>query len=333
MLIPSVLRIFRGGAKGDKVTDSPQRILLIKQSERLGNIILMNAGIAGLRRAFPSARIDLLLPAAYAEVMRANNDIDEIIAVKKREYIVKPWKLLSLFSEVRRRQYELAINCSDVNSHSSTEAAYAILSGAKLTAGWKAGRGGIFDIEIESYADTIHATQMYVRLFSQILGRQIEGDPYFPQEDSIDPAGQIIGLNCGGRGAKRIPIDLFLKLGEKLSQSGAKVQFILGPDESGMRSGFEARLPKGCILLPPVELKSLMRIIKGYVAFVSSDTGPMHLAWMLRVPTVAIFIDSEIDKFRPLSNDSLAIDGRNGIDLDCIFNHLIKIVELARVKQ
>src|SRR4030067_202474 len=147
MLLPSILKALEGGSSGARSLDSPSRILLVKQSERMGNIILMNAGIAGLRQAFPEARIDLLLPAAYADLMLANRHLDYVIPAEKRKNIIRPWALINLLSEIRKNAYDLAINCSDINSHSSTEASYTILAGARMTAGWKVGNGGLFDIQ------------------------------------------------------------------------------------------------------------------------------------------------------------------------------------------
>ncbi|OGC89571.1 MAG: hypothetical protein A2W25_14505 [candidate division Zixibacteria bacterium RBG_16_53_22] len=334
MLLPSILKALEGGSSGARSLDSPSRILLVKQSERMGNIILMNAGIAGLRQAFPEARIDLLLPAAYADLMLANRHLDYVIPAEKRKYIIRPWALINLLSEIRKNAYDLAINCSDINSHSSTEASYTILAGARMTAGWKVGNGGLFDIEVDRYAEVIHATQMYVRLFSGIFGRHIEGDPYFGQLDSrLADDHPIIGVNCGGRGSKRVPLEHFLAIGNRLAREGVQVEFILGPDEAGLRAKLAPRLGEGCALLAPMSLKDLKAVFMRYRAFVSSDTGPMHLAWIMGIPTVAIFIDSELEKFRPLSPGSLALDGRNGIDLDRTCHHLLEILKTAGISQ
>jgi ADP-heptose:LPS heptosyltransferase len=306
--------------------------LLVKQSERLGNIILMNAGISGLRNAFPECAIDLLLPAAYAEIMAANKNITGIIAVAKREYIVKPWLLAGLLSEIRKRRYDIAINCSDVNSRSTTEAAYTLLSGAKITAGWKTGGRPINDIEVAPYADRIHASQMYKRLFSGIFGQAIDGDPFF-RLDSRGSAGSavpIVGVNCGGRGKKRIALDTMMAIGEKLDGQGVRVEFVLGPEEEHLRGHLANGLPGGCGLLPLMTLKDLMDRMGMYGAFISSDTGPMHLAWALGIPTVAIFVDSEAYKFGPLSKGSLTVDGRDGVDPTAICGHVVEVLGTAK---
>jgi ADP-heptose:LPS heptosyltransferase len=333
--IPFILSAFKTRHRrsfADLSLDKPGKILLVKQAERLGNIILMNSAISGLAEKYPNLKIDLLLPAPYAEVMKANSHINGIIPALKREYISKPWMFVALIRKLRLGRYDLAIDCSDVNSHSATGAAYALLSGARLTAGWKIMERKIFDIEIERYSDIIHATQMYQRLFSGILGTPLEGQPYFdgfPSSNSDRKA--VVGLNCGGRGTKRWPLKSFIEVGKQLSSQGMEVDFILGPEENALRDELKGKLPEGCHLLPLLPLAALMKTISGYRAFISSDTGPMHLAWCLRVPTVAIFLDSELEKFKPLSPGSMAIDGQNGIEPGEIVVLAANIVKSGKV--
>jgi ADP-heptose:LPS heptosyltransferase len=171
----------------------------------------------------------------------------------------------------------------------------------------------IFDIEIERYSELVHASQMYLRLFSGVFGVQLEGQPYFDRISSIDK-GDLIGINCGGRGPKRWPLEKFIEVGKIISAQGYMVDFILGPEENNLRVSLQESLPTGCHLLPLMPLPALMKTMSSYRAFISSDTGPMHLAWCLGIPTIAIFIDSELDKFKPLSPGSMAIDIRNGIE-------------------
>jgi len=310
----------------------PKRILLVKQSERLGNIVLMNSAISGLRRTYPAASIDLLLPEIYDGVMAANANITRIIPVAKREYFLRPWKLFSVISELRETGYDLAINCSDVNSFSSNEASYTILSGAIITAGWQTGARRIFDIEVSRYGDTIHASEMYMRLFSGVTGREIKGEPYF---DGMPPRKSVaenrIGINCGGRGSKRWPLENFVELGSILTRNGFECEFILGPGERELRSFLERCLPEKCNLVPTMSLPALMDRIRNYCAFVSSDSGPMHLAWCLGVPTVAIFVDSEIEKFRPLSPGSMAVDAKIGADPGEIMDLVQKAIRSGKV--
>lgn len=308
------------------------KILLVKQSERLGNVVLLNSIIDGLSRLFPKAEIDLLLPDAFSDVMRDDKRVSRVLTVRKRAYIMMPWKLVSLIIDLRKTGYDLAIDCSDVNSHSITEAAYTLMSGAKTTAGWRRDSGRIFDIEVPRYDDTVHASEMYLRLASGVFDTRIDGSPYFggaPQTRRMKEP--VVGINCGGRESKRWPMENFVEVGNMLSAEGVRTEYILGPDEERLRPDLARQIPADGRLVPPTPAGELKKLISGYSLFVSSDTGPMHLAWALGVPTLAIFIDSEIEKFEPLSPGSIGLDGSRNLTAKSVFDIAVRIIETLRI--
>jgi ADP-heptose:LPS heptosyltransferase len=189
------------------------------------------------------------------------------------------------------------------------------------------GSDRIFEKEVPRYVETIHARDMIPRLLSGVFKMELSGDPFFkggsrrPQNDK-----PIVGINCGGRGSKRWLLENFIELGSRLSDKGISVEFILGPDEKDLRSGLSDSLPSNGRLMPPMSIGELKETIGKYSAFVSSDSGPMHLAWTQEVPTVAIFVDSEIDKFKPLGAGSVALDAESGLDVDQVLDHVREIL-------
>jgi ADP-heptose:LPS heptosyltransferase len=304
-----------GGIDRGEILKRSGKILLVKQSERMGNVILLNSAIDALSVSFPETIIDLLLPAAYADLMVPDPRIGRIIKVYKRKYIMRPWRLLALIRKLRKYKYDLAIDCSDVNSHSSTGAIYTL------------GNDLIFERELSRYTETLHAGDMIPRLLSGVFEMELSGDPFFKAGSKRSRSDRpIIGINCGGRGSKRWPLENFVELGSRLSDRGINVEFILGPDEGGLRTDLGEKLPSNGRLLPLLPIRKLKETISKYSVFVSSDSGPMHLAWTQAVPTIAIFLDSEIDKFKPLGAGSVALDAKSGLDIDRVFNHVWKIL-------
>lgn len=324
-------RPFKGNDKSNIVRKSG-RILLVKQSERMGNVILLNSAIDALSVSFPETTIDLLLPAAYADLMNQDPRVGQIIKVHKRKYILRPWRLLALIRGLKKSGYDLAIDCSDVNSHSLTGAMYTLLSGARITAGWKMGGARIFDMEVPRYSETIHARDMIPRLLSGVFEKELSGDPLYKNSlKRSDDDRLIVGINCGGRASKRWPLENFIELGSRLSERGISVEFILGPDEGDLRIALGEKLPSNSQLLPLVSIRELKEMISKYSLFISSDSGPMHLAWTQAVPTIAIFLDSEIEKFKPLGAGSVALDAKSGITIDQVFDRVWEILTNTEV--
>ncbi len=330
MLVPAIIRRFTSVANKKEladIRDNPGRILMVKQAERLGNIILLNSAISAIKNNFPACKIDLLLPAKFASVMENDERINGIIRVFPKKYISRPWSLWRLIRDIRKRSYDLTIDCSDFNSPSSTGIAYSLLSGARAKAGWMIGARKFFDIEIERYSGPAHASEMYLKLISGIFRKELSGSPYFDHGSYGKPGNStVIGINCGGRGKKRWPLENAIKLGSLLSEKGISIEYILGPDEEELREKFENDIKLKNQLLPLMSIKELKATICKYWVFISSDTGPMHLAWALKIPVVAIFLMSEIEKFRPLSPGSAAIDGAGEVSPQEVFDKTMEIL-------
>lgn len=310
--------------------NNPGRILLVKQNERLGNIVLLNSAISALKNRFPSCEVDLLLPANFSAIMKTDRRISKIISINKKDYIKMPWRLAGLIKKLHDRKYDLAIDCSDVDSNSSTGAAYTLLSGARVTAGWNT--GGYYNLDAPAYNHSVHASEMYLALLSGIFQGEMSGSPFFDEGPvSVHAGSTVIGINCGGRDSKKWPIGNFIKLGEILSKEGYAVEYILGPDEEEERKSLSYNLPSGAIVLPLIPVSELKETFRKYTVFVSSDTGPMHVAWCLKIPVAAVFQSSEIEKFRPLSDRSIVIDGAKGVSPEFVSEAVIKILEEMRI--
>ena len=84
MIVPLIINRFLSGAGKsviDRVLSGPERILLVKQAERLGNIVLLNSAISALKKQFPKTEIDLLLPAKFSDIMLDDKRINSVIPV------------------------------------------------------------------------------------------------------------------------------------------------------------------------------------------------------------------------------------------------------------
>ncbi len=333
MIVPSVISRFTLKARKDDIEragHSPRKILLIKQAERLGNIVLLNSAISALKNRFPETEIDLLLPAKFSDIMQDDGRVNSVIPVYKKRYISRPWELLRLLKKLRKRRYDIAIDCSDVNSRSSTGAAYALLSGAAVTAGWEI--ENLFDLKARRYDDIIHASEMYIRLLSGIYDAKLEGDPYFePVSRGSFDEKPLIGINCGGRDDKKWPLENFIRLGEILSENNITAEYIFGPDEEEQREVLLKNLPPGCALLPLIPVARLKDTFRKYSVFVSSDSGPMHVAWCLDIPVIAIFLSSEMEKFRPLSAGSVSVDGTGSLEPRKVFDMVVTALNSRRI--
>ena len=63
----------------------PQRILVVKLSD-IGDVLTVTPALRALREAFPTARIEALVPPRSAAVLHGVSSVDEVIVFDKFGY-------------------------------------------------------------------------------------------------------------------------------------------------------------------------------------------------------------------------------------------------------
>ncbi|MBI3288020.1 MAG: hypothetical protein HYZ74_00715, partial [Elusimicrobia bacterium] len=102
-------------------------------------------------------------------------------------------------------------------------------------------------------------------------------------------------LFMGARAEKRLDPRWFIELGARLARSGRTAALMGGPAERRLLEGLS--IPKGVIVAPELNLRRFAAAIAGARAVLSADTGPMHLAVAVGVPTVELFSHTEPWRF------------------------------------
>src|SRR6187200_1032385 len=86
-----------------------RRVLVVRANFRMGNLLLVTPAHAALRRALPQARIDVVAPKAYVDLLAHSPDVDGRIGVDRR-MLTAPWSLLRLVRRLRGERYDLALD-------------------------------------------------------------------------------------------------------------------------------------------------------------------------------------------------------------------------------
>ena len=75
-----------------------ERVLVVRQDERLGNLILITPFLEALRKILPRAHMAALVSSRYADVLCGNPDVDEIIPFDKRQFLRNPLRFMVFFA-------------------------------------------------------------------------------------------------------------------------------------------------------------------------------------------------------------------------------------------
>lgn len=279
--------------------DEVTRVLVVRHDARLGNVLLLTPSLRLIRRAFPEARVDVLLADRYGEALRFNPCVDDVL---------EPRALPGL----ARRGYSLAFDMSPHHAFSLSSALWTALSAAKRRVGYDRGDAGRFLHDLAPPPTTRdHETANLARLVRHAApGAVLPPDSELRTEWHFGPgereegarAWKALGLDAesvalflGARAEKRLPPEWFLELAARVRASGRRVALTAGPAERRLLEGL--RVPEGVALAPELALRPFAAMISHARAVLTADTGPMHLAVAVGVPTVELFSHTETWRF------------------------------------
>jgi ADP-heptose:LPS heptosyltransferase len=302
------------------------KILVVRQDDRIGNLILTTPLLSALSRFFPQAQIWYLASKTFHTLFSESSLVDHILVARKRLYIFHPLALLFFIRRIRKQKFDLAIDASDENNFSLNNSFLVYLSGAKLRIGYTKPQSSLFlNLEVSPTGEKKHALEMHLDLLRHLVGDfqsnglKIEVDKDksklvkgYLRERGIENGDLLVGMHIGGRGNKRWPIENFQNLADwMVDYLRAKVIFIWGPEERKIVQRISAK-NKNQIISELLPLPVLSALIERCNLFVSPDTGAMHLSVAVGTPTLALFLDSDSVKFGPRGQSHQMLQAEEG---------------------
>ncbi len=269
---------------------SPSKILIIRLSS-LGDVVLTTPVLSALKSAWPAAHLTFLTKGAFAPVLERHPHIDEIGVFEDRG-------LLGWVREIRRRRFDIVIDLHDtvrsrvwsLFSGASDRLRYDKRAADRRRLVWTKRAsprlsGNVVDRYLEPLeALGISATDRVPKLYVGVEERLPE-----PLEKRLGP-GPFVAIAPGALHAtKQWPGDRFAAAADRLA--GGRPVVILGTRGDGRAA--EAVLKT---LTSPAQsfvgrtsLREMMLVLRLCDLLLSNDSGAMHVAAALGVPTLAIF--------------------------------------------
>ncbi|MFB3907686.1 MAG: glycosyltransferase family 9 protein [Candidatus Eisenbacteria bacterium] len=339
LLIRGVAPIFpprRETEAGAGLTRSPRRIALLRVDDRLGNLLLLTPALDWIARVRPDAELGVVVSSAFASLLANDPRIGRCIVLdktaQKRAFPI----FLADLARVGSLRADAAIECSDRNAFSFSSALYALATRAPRRIGFANDLAARYLSETVEPGPPGHAARDPVRLAAALLG--IPAPPLQDCRLSIhlpapSPAwerwlagategaeGRIVGLHVGGRGRKRWPVDRFATLAHALLDDGLRPWIFRGPleqEDGETGDPFRDVLARGAVQVPRSGIVPIGQALARCSLVVAPDTGPMHLACAVGTPTLALFLDSQAERYHPIGPEHRWIDARGralGVD-------------------
>jgi ADP-heptose:LPS heptosyltransferase len=306
-LVRGALRVAihsKGRDAGEVDSESVRKILVVRQDNRIGNLILQIPFLKGIKHIFPEAEITVLLGETFAELYSHIPEIHDRIIFPHKELARQPWKWLPFVRQLGRGGWDMAFECGHPHVVSLNNASLTYLSKAPFRVGFRRSDADIFLTVLRDSPGQVHYAKALISLLVQWQRNNPTFEMALPlpvvhrnaykrvwERSRLEPDARVILIWLGGRHDKRWQIEFWGSVATIIATHfGDPLTPVIGvgPSERELATEF-AKIPgsRTAIFDGPVE--ELWSFLDRCVAVISGDTGPMHLAVALGIPTLAFF--------------------------------------------
>ena len=281
------------------------RVLVIRLGA-LGDVVRTRFAFAGVRGLYPRAKIDWLIEDRSAAGLVGLEGLDEIVIVPRRlldarHPSVALRTLRAFVALLRERSYDLSIDF-----HGVFRAGFLSWSAAiPVRVGYgrpfaKEGSERLLTHRLR--ADPVHISRFErnAALVNYLGGRVPDLPAPLALDDAalaLPPLPEFFALIHPGTSPKtsykRWDTERFAAVARQLYERAGLISLVaFGPvaGEQAAARAVVAEAAGAALLAPPTaSLAELLCLLRRAAVFVGCDSGPMHLASLVRTPVVAIF--------------------------------------------
>ena len=307
---------------------TPQRIAVLRFSSA-GDVVLTAPALHALVQAWPKSHIIFVTHAPFAPLLRGNPHVHEVVALprkapflqlRQRLKSLRPDALLDLHGKLRGTLLRASLPLER----------YSVWQKRPLGQSLAVRFGGA------RYNATMHIAARYHQAVERLVGTALPRQAlrYYVTPAAaaaatalltrrgVDSTRPLIGISPGAMWeTKRWPVERFAALATWATARGFQVVLTGSPSERPVNARLQHLAPATIDLTGEGDLEMLGGIIASCQAFVANDSGPMHVARALGVPTLAIFGSTDPKQFSFAGHQLLF----NGLDCSpCSFHGLAR---------
>ena len=286
------------------------RVLFIRFGG-LGDILMTTPTLRALKSRFPDARIDYLVGRGFREVLDGHPSVARVTEFDKRGGDMLPHRLVRFLLALRREKYDLIINLQP--SFKTKWMTHLAHPRHCLT----------FHKDQLIQAATSrrrHAIDDFRRVLDPLLGSREEThemDFVVPRaaqeridallnECDVDREDRLVIVHpSANHRVNRWPLDHFASLCMSIGKkSRCRIALTGSRRDCGLVKALKKSLgasDNAIDLCGRLSIKEFGALLMRADAFVTGDTGPMHMASALNTPTISLFGAADPDRTGPRS--------------------------------
>ncbi len=305
-LILGSLCSFTKTYKKDDLADSSIRKILVIRLDRIGDMVMTTPIFRALKKKWPDAQITVLTNTVNRNVVINNPFIDCILVYDRENAHKRLNSRLIFFRSIRERKFDLVIDpYLDYELKTSLITRFI---GKKFRLGFEfAGRGIFYNIRYQSNVFPVSTEKKHMIDYNLDLvtclgieAKQRQPEIFLSTDEKenadklLEKAGvnvesRIIGIHPGGNyQSQRWPVKRFAAISDHLiTNYNVKVILFAGQAEKQLLSEFRGFAVKSPIFLEDLSLSEFMSTLSHCCLFLCNNSGPLHIATALNIPTVS----------------------------------------------
>lgn len=280
---------------------TPSRVV-VRMPNWLGDVILALPALRAVRAHFVDAVVTVAAPASVAPIFA------EATGIGSCETLVLPDTRRARIEALRQGRFDVAVLFT--NSFGSAWAARS----AAIPERWgyrRDFRGALLTRKVGPPKGRVHQAEYYRRLVSG-LGLGLDDGPPFVgvangtrkkarellERAGWQPSRPLVGLAPGaayGRAKRWPPARVAALVGRLVSECGTTAVLVGAPGDRDAGRAIESSLATGPVretlinLIGQTDLRVAAGVLSHCRAFVTNDSGAMHLAAAIGLPVTAVF--------------------------------------------
>jgi ADP-heptose:LPS heptosyltransferase len=293
----------------------PERILVVKLAD-IGDLLTITPALRALRLRYPTAEITALVTPHTAPLLEGNDAVDATILFPKgtfddRRALVRPdalWRAGRLARELWTGRFDAVVLFHHLITTWGTTKYRGLLAAirAPVRVGLDTGRSPFLTHHAQDRGFGARHEVEYWLDVAACLGaaNPDPGVELHLRPDELTAAdARWAGLGLAGREvvavhpgsgafslARRWPADRFAAVADALAQDGLAVVLIAGPGEERLVDEMRVAMRATSVILDDLATpRDLAATLRHSRLFVGNDSGVMHLAATMGVPTVGVF--------------------------------------------
>lgn len=281
------------------------RLLIIKTSS-LGDVVHNLPIVNDILAHQPDMVIDWVVEEAFGDIPALHPAVDHVIPVAIRRWRKalcrrSTWQEIgAMRAQIKQSDYDFVLDTQGLlKSALLGRLAAGVRHGQDRQSAREPLAAWLYDRK-HAIAKGQHAVMRNRQLAAAALG--------YPLSDTAPDYGirvpvsthsasggkpYVVGLHATSRDSKLWPVDRWIRLGRHLASLDLALLLPWGSEAERLRARQIAEAVPHAAVLPRMRLNELASVLAGSRAAIGVDTGLVHLAVALKVPTVALYTDTD----------------------------------------